>query len=207
MIREAHAASTESATTGTPIDEVTAMRAERAREARRTVADVLVSRRSVLMAGVATGVLAATGGATSLARAAVLNHASPSSGAGSPASGAPISCGRSGRSHLTVYEWDDRVGGRVETLRGYFANGQIVEQHGEFISSEHISLDELNLASSLGLSLTSPPPPPPIQPARRTPTGSTVRGTRRPCSMPIGRPSRGRHSTTPSTRRREQYDG
>ena len=61
MIREAHAASTESATTGIPIDEVTAMRAERAREARRTVAHVLVSRRSVLKAGVATGVLAATG--------------------------------------------------------------------------------------------------------------------------------------------------
>ena len=49
---------------------------------------------------------------------------------------------------------------------------------------------------------TSPPPPPPIPPARKTPTGSTVRGTPRPCSMPIGRPSRGRHSMTPSTRHR-----
>ena len=150
MIREAHAASTESATTGTPIDEVTAMRAERAREARRTVADVLVSRRSVLMAGVATGVLAATGGATSLARAAVQPRIAIVGGGI-----AGLRCAHllwtKWKKPSTVYEWDDRVGGRVETLRGYFANGQIVEQHGEFISSEHIST--LNLASSLGLSL------------------------------------------------------
>ena len=51
----------------------------------------------------------------------------------------------------TIYEWDARVGGRVDTLRGYFANNQIVEQHGEFISSEHVKT--LGLASSLGLSL------------------------------------------------------
>ena len=36
-----------------------------------------------------------------------------------------------------IYEWDDRAGGRIETLRGYFANGQTTEQHAEFISSEH----------------------------------------------------------------------
>jgi monoamine oxidase len=51
----------------------------------------------------------------------------------------------------TIYEWDDHVGGRVETLRGYFVGGQIVEQHGEFISSEHTSM--LNLASRFGLAL------------------------------------------------------
>ena len=51
----------------------------------------------------------------------------------------------------TVYEANASVGGRVETNRGYFANGQIVEMHGEFISSEHTSA--LALASSFGLGL------------------------------------------------------
>jgi monoamine oxidase len=51
----------------------------------------------------------------------------------------------------TVYEANSSVGGRVETNRGYFANGQIVEMHGEFISSEHAST--LALASSFGLGL------------------------------------------------------
>ncbi len=37
----------------------------------------------------------------------------------------------------TIYEWNDRAGGRIETLRGYFAGGQTAEQHAEFISSEH----------------------------------------------------------------------
>jgi monoamine oxidase len=150
MIREARDASTESATTGTPIDEVAAMRAERARDARRTVADVLVSRRSVLKAGAAMGVLAATGGAASSVRAAVPPRIAIVGGGI-----AGLRCAHrlwtKWRKPSTVYEWDDHVGGRVETLRGYFANGQIVEQHGEFISSEHVST--LNLASSLGLSL------------------------------------------------------
>ena len=37
----------------------------------------------------------------------------------------------------TIYEGNDRAGGRIETLRNYFANGQTAEQHAEFISSEH----------------------------------------------------------------------
>ena len=51
----------------------------------------------------------------------------------------------------TVYEWDDRLGGRVETIRGAFANGQIVERCGEFISSEHRSMRRL--AKRFGLTL------------------------------------------------------
>ena len=50
-----------------------------------------------------------------------------------------------------VYEANAVVGGRIETNRGHFANGQIVEMHGEFISSEHAST--LALASSFGLTL------------------------------------------------------
>ncbi len=51
----------------------------------------------------------------------------------------------------TIYEWDDRLGGRVDTLRGVFANGQMVERWGEFISSEHHSMRRL--AARYGLTL------------------------------------------------------
>src|SRR5262249_1777904 len=49
----------------------------------------------------------------------------------------------------TVYEAATRVGGRVETLRHFFAQGQVVEQYAEFISSEHTGV--LALADALGL--------------------------------------------------------
>jgi monoamine oxidase len=152
MLREAHAASTESAATGVPIDEVSAMRAQRALEARDATVDRRLSRRSLLKAGAALGVGATTAGL----RAAGV--------AGAPAQPriAIVGGGVAGlrcahrlwtkwKKPSTIYEWDTRVGGRVDTLRGYFANNQIVEQHGEFISSEHIKT--LGLASSLGLSL------------------------------------------------------
>jgi monoamine oxidase len=50
-----------------------------------------------------------------------------------------------------VFEWNDRVGGRIQTLRDYFANEQITEQHAEFISTEHTAT--LKLAQTLGLTL------------------------------------------------------
>src|SRR5690349_19878841 len=37
--------------------------------------------------------------------------------------------------HASVYEASDRVGGRTKTLRGFFADGQIVEQGGEAIDT------------------------------------------------------------------------
>jgi monoamine oxidase len=152
MIREAHAASTESSVTGVPIDEVSGVRAERARVARAIAAERRLSRRSILKAGAAIGAVAATGGL-------------PVSGnvrAGTQPRIAIVGGGVAGlrcahrlwtkwKKPSTIYEWDDHVGGRIETLRGYFANGQIVEQHAEFISSEHTAT--LNLATSLGLSL------------------------------------------------------
>jgi len=51
----------------------------------------------------------------------------------------------------TVFEWDDRIGGRVETVRGAFADGQVVERCGEFISSEHHAMRKL--AARYGLVL------------------------------------------------------
>lgn len=50
-----------------------------------------------------------------------------------------------------IYEWNSRAGGRIETLRGYFANGQTAEQHAEFISSEHTVT--LAMARRFGLAL------------------------------------------------------
>jgi monoamine oxidase len=55
----------------------------------------------------------------------------------------------------TIYEWDDHPGGRIETLRGFFAGGQIAEMHGEFISSEHSAMLSLVRRFSLGLDDTS----------------------------------------------------
>ena len=51
----------------------------------------------------------------------------------------------------TIYEAGDRVGGRCETQRGYWANGLVAEMHGEFISSEHASM--LNLVKQFNLGL------------------------------------------------------
>lgn len=51
----------------------------------------------------------------------------------------------------SVYEATDRVGGRTMTLRGYFAGGQIVEQGGEAIDTDHHAVRRL--VSELGLHL------------------------------------------------------
>lgn len=51
----------------------------------------------------------------------------------------------------TVYEAADRVGGRIETMRGYFQGGLVAEMHGEYVSSEHVSM--LNLAKRYNLGL------------------------------------------------------
>jgi monoamine oxidase len=50
-----------------------------------------------------------------------------------------------------VYEYNTVPGGRIRTLRGYFDDGQIVEEHAEFINPEHTAT--LALARSFGLRL------------------------------------------------------
>ncbi len=50
-----------------------------------------------------------------------------------------------------VYEASDRVGGRTKTLRGYFAEGQIVEQGGEAIDTDQHAVRAL--VHELGLRL------------------------------------------------------
>jgi monoamine oxidase len=50
-----------------------------------------------------------------------------------------------------VYEWSDRAGGRIRTLRGHFDAGQLVEEHAEFVNPEHTAT--LALARHLHLTL------------------------------------------------------
>jgi monoamine oxidase len=50
-----------------------------------------------------------------------------------------------------VHEASDRVGGRCWTLRGFFADGQIVERGGELIDQSHFAMR--NLANQLGFKL------------------------------------------------------
>ncbi len=53
--------------------------------------------------------------------------------------------------HRLVHEASDRLGGRVWTIRGAFADGQIAEHGGELIDSDHVSMRRL--VAELGLSL------------------------------------------------------
>jgi monoamine oxidase len=51
----------------------------------------------------------------------------------------------------TIYEAGGGLGGRTWTLRGFFDEGQTVENGGEFISTEHVTMRRL--AAELGLTL------------------------------------------------------
>jgi len=51
----------------------------------------------------------------------------------------------------TVYEANDRLGGRCYTRRGFFADQQLVERGGELIDTDHTAVQEL--AVELGLKL------------------------------------------------------
>ena len=50
-----------------------------------------------------------------------------------------------------VYEYNTVPGGRIRTLRGHFDDGQLVEEHAEFINPEHTAT--LALAKRFGLRL------------------------------------------------------
>lgn len=66
-----------------------------------------------------------------------------------------------------IYEYNTVPGGRIRTLRGYFDDGQIVEEHAEFINPEHTAT--LALAKSFGLTLDNTDTyPPRTHPGRET---------------------------------------
>ena len=50
-----------------------------------------------------------------------------------------------------IYEYNSVPGGRIRTLRNYFADSQLIEEHAEFINPEHTTT--LALAQSFGLTL------------------------------------------------------
>jgi monoamine oxidase len=66
-----------------------------------------------------------------------------------------------------VYEYNTLPGGRIRTLRGYFDDGQIVEEHAEFINPEHTAT--LALARGFGFTLDNTDSyPPGTHPLRET---------------------------------------
>ncbi len=117
-----------------------------------------VSRRTVLK-GAGAGAAAAAAGAAAARPAAARAAASRSSsqprivivGAGAAGIRCAHKLWRTRGWRSAIYEWDDHPGGRIETLRGFFADGQIAEMHGEFISSEHSAMLRLVSRFSLGL--------------------------------------------------------
>ncbi len=67
---------------------------------------------------------------------------------------AGLTCAHRLRQHgiaCAVYEASGRIGGRTKTLRGYFADGQIVEQGGEAIDTDQHAVRRL--VAELGLRL------------------------------------------------------
>jgi monoamine oxidase len=72
-------------------------------------------------------------------------------GSGIAGLGCAYSLWRQAGIQASVYEYNTLPGGRIRTLRGYFADDQIVEEHAEFINPEHTKT--LALAKSFGLTL------------------------------------------------------
>ena len=156
MFREAQAICAESRITGAPVDEVTEMRAERANKARETRREFLQT------AGLTAAAVAASGLVPPSMRAQSKSGKVVIVGGGV----AGLRCAHRlwtkwGRAS-TVYEWDDHVGGRIDTFYNFnqrlpgqgpnfFANGEYVELHGEFVSSEHSEM--IGLANRYGLQL------------------------------------------------------
>jgi monoamine oxidase len=140
MLREAQAVAVESAMRGAPVDEVGEERAERRSS---------LPRRQVLVGAAAAAGLAAAPYRTRAAGAPRIVIV----GAGL----AGLRCAQTlwtGRGLAsTIYEWSDRIGGRVSSLRGFFAGHEIAELHGEFISSEHSRMRRL--AAIYGLTLSN----------------------------------------------------
>jgi monoamine oxidase len=135
-LRRAHAAYLASDATGIPVDEIVEMRAQPTLPRGAFLAGA-----GAALAGAAAWPIVAT--ASSAPRVVIV-------GAGL----AGLTCAyrlRQAGIAATVYEANSGVGGRTWTLRDFFDDGQIAENGGEFISSEHTAIRDL--AQEMGLEL------------------------------------------------------
>ncbi len=141
LLRRAARVAAIARTTGQPLDEIVA----REREARVDRA----RRRFLGQSAVAGAALAAA----ACARAPVKPHGDDGIvvvGAGI----AGLMCAyrlRQAGQRVRVYEAQERVGGRMLSLRGHFADGQVCELGGELIDTGHVRMRAL--AAELGLAL------------------------------------------------------
>ncbi len=112
-----------------------------------------ISRRQALGGAGAAALAAAAGGRAGRAdRASRADRRIVVVGSGLAGLGCAYRLWRDHGLRSVVYEANPaRAGGRVQTLRGFFADGQYSEQHGEFISSEHTAMRAL--AAAFGLTL------------------------------------------------------
>jgi monoamine oxidase len=150
-IRRAAAVSARSRATGSPVDEVAEQMAAEDRDG-----ETRFGRRTLLKGVTSLGAVAAAVPLTDNLRGLNRHRAKTAPRIVIVGGGlAGIRCAHylwtQKRVASTIYEWDSRLGGRVDTLRNVFADGEIVERCGEFISSEHHSMRQL--AKRYGLRL------------------------------------------------------
>jgi monoamine oxidase len=126
-------------------------------EAAEAVEHGLTRRRLLQGAGVAAAAVAVPFGqlGSAAAESAVKSAKSPGRvviiGSGIAGLGCAYRLWRKFGIHAEVYEYNDQPGGRIRTLRGHFDDGQLIEEHAEFINPEHTAT--LALAKRFGLSL------------------------------------------------------
>jgi monoamine oxidase len=113
-----------------------------------------VSRRDLLGYGAAVAVALPTLNSKVTRRAATISRSEPRIvvvGAGIAGLGCAYRLWTQYGKHADVYEYNSVPGGRIRTLRNYFADDQVVEEHAEFINPEHTTT--LALARNFGLTL------------------------------------------------------
>lgn len=141
-LQRIHAIAAAARESGAPLDEVREAFHARNRERRRVLAAMGGSAALAALPGCATRAPVAKP-ASAADRVAIV-------GAGIAGLAAAYRL-RAARVPFTLYEAQDRVGGRMLSLRGHFADGQVCELGGELIDTGHAAIR--GLASELGIAL------------------------------------------------------
>jgi NADPH-dependent 2,4-dienoyl-CoA reductase/sulfur reductase-like enzyme len=108
-------------------------------EAAEVVEHGLTRRRLLQGAGVAAVAATLPGAMAGSAAASPAGKSQPKVvviGAGAAGLGCAYRLWRKYGVRAEIYEYADHVGGRIRTLRGHFDDGQLVEEHAEFINPE-----------------------------------------------------------------------